>query len=143
EKRVNEYGNIDMLIAQQGEDKILIQMPGMSPEESGRIQELLEKVAKLELREVNLEGFRPGVDGRTLAERVHTGDEIVPGYRAYKQVAKDEDGKERTDYILLSKQVALTGKDVQQAWPLPPMGGGHKVAITLSSAGEDKMINLT
>lgn len=143
EKRVNEYGNIDMLIAQQGEDKILIQMPGMSPEESGRIQELLEKVAKLELREVNLEGFRPGVDGRTLAERVHTGDEIVPGYRAYKQVAKDEDGKERTDYILLSKRVALTGKDVQQAWPLPPMGGGHKVAITLSSAGEDKMINLT
>src|SRR5690606_6083313 len=43
EKRLNEYGNIDMLIAQQGEDKILIQMPGMSTEESSRVEELLEK----------------------------------------------------------------------------------------------------
>lgn len=141
EKRLNEYGNIDMLIAQQGEDKILIQMPGMSTEESSRVEELLEKVAKLELREVNLDGYRPGTDGRSLAERVHTGDEIVPGYRAYQHKLKDEDGKERTEFILLNKRVALTGKDVQQAWPYSM--GSHKVAITLSGAGEDKMINLT
>ncbi len=140
EKRVNEYGNIDMLIAQQGADKILLQMPGMSPEESAKIEELLKKVAKLELREVNLDGYRPGPDGRTLAARVADNAEIVPGYSAYEYKFKDDEGNDRSEFILLSKRVALTGKDVQQAWPQPL---GNKVSITLNNAGADKMLNLT
>src|SRR5690606_23543013 len=64
----------------------------------------------------------------------------IPGYRAYLYHTKDSEGQDRSEYILLNKRVALTGKDVQQAWALPM---GNKVAITLNNAGADKMLNLT
>ena len=143
EKRVNAYGNIDMLAVEQGTDKILLQMPGMAPEESAAIKELLQKVARLELKEVNLEGGVPGSDGRPLAERIHTGDEPrVPGFKVYEQKYKNEDGTELSTYLLLNNRSALTGKDVQQAWP-DSMAGGHSVSINLTNAGADKMIALT
>lgn len=143
EKRLNEFGNVDMQAVEQGTDKILIQMPGMTPEVSAEVEALLQKVARLELRKVNLEGFQPGPDGRTLAERIHTKDEPrMPGFRVYDHGYKDGEGNQRTEYILLNNRIALTGKDVQQAWP-ESMGGGHHVSIRLSNDGADKMINLT
>jgi len=143
EKRLNEFGNVDLSIVEQGTDKILLQMPGMTPEVSAEVEALLQKVARLELRKVNLEGFQPGPDGRTLAERIHTKDEPrMPGFRVYDHGYKDSEGNQRTEYILLNNRIALTGKDVQQAWP-ESMGGGHHVSIRLSNAGADKMIDLT
>ena len=143
EKRLNEFGNVDMSIVEQGTDKILLQMPGMTPEVSSEVEALLQKVARLELRKVNLEGFQPGTDGRTLAERIHSKDEPrMPGYRVYDHGYKDGEGNQRTEYILLNNRIALTGKDVQQAWP-ESMGGGHHVSIRLSNDGADKMIDLT
>ena len=143
EKRVNAYGNIDMLAVEQGTDKILIQMPGMDPESAAEIKELLQKVARLELRKVNMEGWRPGADGRTIAERIHTGDDPrIPGYKVYDYNRKNKDGTLTNNRILLSNLVALTGKDVQQAWP-ESMAGSHSVGINLTNAGTDKMIALT
>ena len=83
EKRLNSMGTAEPLIARQGVDGILVQMPGVEPEESASIRATLEKVAKLELREVSPRSDEPGPDGKTLAQRVKDGDEIVPGYRAY------------------------------------------------------------
>ena len=143
EKRLNEFGNVDMSIVEQGTDKILLQMPGMTPEVSAEVEALLQKVARLELRRVNLEGFQPGSDGRTLAERIHTKDEPrMPGFRVYEHGYKDGEGNQRTEYLLLNNRIALTGKDVQQAWP-ESMGGAHHVSIRLSNDGADKMLDLT
>ena len=55
-----------------------------------RIQ--LEKVAKLELKQVNMEGGIPGAGGKTLAQRVHEGEEIVPGFKAYALKYQDSEG---------------------------------------------------
>ena len=143
EKRVNADGVVDMLAVEQGTDKILIQMPGMAPEQSSAIKALLQKVARLELRKVNLEGEVRGPDGRSLAERINTGEEPrVPGYKVYERKRTTEEGTEIISHILLDNRVALTGKDVQQAYP-ESMAGSHDVGIRLTDAGADKMINLT
>lgn len=143
EKRVNAHGNIDMLAVEQGTDKILIQMPGMDPETAGEIKELLQKVARLELRKVNLDGWKPGADGRTVADRIESGDDPrVPGFKVYDYNRKNKDGTLTNNRILLSNRVALTGKDVQTAYP-ESMAGDHSVGITLTNAGTDKMIALT
>ena len=94
EKRLNSMGTAEPMIARQGVDGIIVQMPGVEPEVAANIRATLEKVAKLELREVNMRGYEPGPDGKTLAQRVMDGDEIVPGYRAYNYVRKNEDGVE-------------------------------------------------
>jgi len=141
EKRLNTLGTKDLTIFQQGDDMIIVQMPGIEPEEALKVREILEKVAKLELKQVNLDGFKPGADGRTLAQQVLAGDEIVPGFKAYIHEFKDDDGKMQSDVLLLNRRSALGGSDVKYA---APNGFDQtKVDITLTGDGEDKMIALT
>ena len=141
EKRLNAMGTKEPLIARQGADGILVQMPGVEPEESASIRATLEKVAKLELREVSRRTDEPGADGKSLAQRVADGSEIVPGYRSYILKGKDEDGNEYKRPILLNRRMALGGSDIADAVPSPQQADA--VAITLNGDGTDKMIALT
>ena len=141
EKRLNAMGTADALIAQQGSDGIVVQMPGVDPDQAADIRTTLEKVAKLELREVSPRSDEPGPDGKSLAQRVMDGDELIPGYRAYSYVGKDEEGMEFSRPILLNRRMALGGSDIAIAVPSPQQADA--VAITLNNAGTDKMIALT
>ena len=141
EKRLNSMGTSEPLIARQGTDGILVQMPGVEPETSAKIRNTLEKVAKLELREVSRRNDEAGDDGKPLAERVQNGEEIIPGYKAYTLKGKDEDGNEYTRPILLNRRMALGGSDIADAVPSPQQADA--VSITLNAEGTDKMIALT
>ncbi|MCW1921362.1 protein translocase subunit SecD [Luteolibacter arcticus] len=142
QKRLDAYGTKEATPVTQGTDKILVQMPGMSPESAAEIRKLLEQVARLEVRKVNPEGSQPGPNGKSLAERIKDNEEPrMPGYKVYENHSEHE-GVKHTEYLLLSNRVAWTGKDVQQAYP-EAMGGGVSVGITLTNAGGDKMIALT
>lgn len=141
EKRLNPGGQRDLQMSQQGSDGILVQMPGIAPEEAKRIRETLEKVAKLELREVSARNDEVGADRKTLAQRVDEKIEIVPGYRAYPLKGKDQEGRDYTRPILLSRRVALSGKNIATAYPSP--SEPDAVGVTLDNEGTDKMIALT
>jgi SecD/SecF fusion protein len=141
EKRLNSMGTAEPLIARQGSDGILVQMPGVTTEESAKIRATLEQVAKLELREVSPRNDEVGPDKKTLAERVDAKLEIIPGYRAYKMKGKDAEKTEFTRPILLNRRMALGGSDIANATPSPQQNDA--VAITLNGGGEDKMIALT
>jgi len=141
EKRLNGMGTSEPLIARQGTDGILVQMPGVEPETSAKIRNTLEKVAKLELREVSRRNDEAGDDGKPLAERVQSGEEIIPGYKAYTLKGKDEDGNEYSRPILLNRRMALGGSDIADAVPSPQQADA--VSITLNAEGTDKMIALT
>lgn len=141
EGRLNSMGTSEPLIARQGDDGILVQMPGVEPEESRQIRETLETVAKLELREVSTRNDELGADGRSLAARVLAGEEIIPGYRAYELTQDDEDGNETTTPILLNRRAALGGSDI--VFATPSQQQSDAVDITLNGDGTDKMIALT
>ncbi len=141
EKRLNSMGTAEPLIARQGDSGILVQMPGVEPEESQKIRSTLEKVAKLEFRQVSPDNDQVGEDGRTLAARVAAGDEIRPGFKAYQHKHKDSDGNAISQPILLSSRGALGGSDIADAYPSPQQSDA--VGITLNGDGTDKMIALT
>lgn len=139
--RLNAMGTAEPLIARQGDDGILVQMPGVEPETAAEIRIILETVAKLELREVSPRNNEIGPDGKSLAQRVLDSDEVVPGYRAYKLTQKDEDGNEFTTPILLNRRAALGGSDIVNA--NPSTSALDAVDIVLDNPGTDKMIALT
>lgn len=139
--RLDAMGTAEPLVVRQGEDGILVQMPGVGPEESAAIRVTLETVAKLELREVSPRNNEIGENGKSLAQRVLDGEEIVPGYRAYELTQKNEDGNESTTPILLNRRAALGGSDIVIA--TPSMSQMDAVDITLDGPGTDKMIALT
>jgi SecD/SecF fusion protein len=141
EKRLNGMGTAEPIIARQGSNGILLQMPGVEPQESDRIRATLQKVAKLELREVCPRNDELGPDRRPLADRVADRSEIVPGYQAFIHKSKDEDGKEIQRPILLNRRAALGGSDIAMANPSQQQADA--VDITLNNVGTDKMIALT
>lgn len=139
--RLDAMGTAEPLVISQGEDGILVQMPGVGPEESAAIRVTLETVAKLELREVSPRNNEIGENGKSLAQRVLDSEEIVPGYRAYELTQKDEDGNESTTPILLNRRAALGGSDIVIA--TPSMSQMDAVDITLDGPGAKKMEALT
>jgi SecD/SecF fusion protein len=141
EKRLNGMGTAEPIIARQGSNGILLQMPGVEPQESDRIRATLQKVAKLELREVCPRNEELGPDRKSLAVRVSEHSEIVPGYQAFIHKNKDEEGNETQLPILLNRRAALGGSDIAMATPSQQQADA--VDITLNSAGTDKMIALT
>jgi SecD/SecF fusion protein len=141
QKRLDQLGTASPFIARQGEDMIIVQMPGVEPEEADEIERILITTAKLELRAVHPESDMPDELGRSLAQRVAAGDVIEPGYRAYKYTIKDEDGNERTTDILLSRRVSVGGNHVIRAYPATDRNDA--VSVTLNTEGTDRMIALT
>jgi SecD/SecF fusion protein len=141
EKRLNSMGTAEPLIARQGTDGILVQMPGATTEESAKIRTTLETVAKLQLHKVSPRNDEVGADGKSLAQRVFDGTEKEPGYLAFNHKSKDQEGKEFQRPILLRRMAALGGSDIANATPSPQQNDA--VAITLNGGGEDKMITLT
>ena len=55
EKRLNPEGTKDLSMQPQGSDRILIQMPGVKPEEFADVRTKIQQVAKLEFRLVHRE----------------------------------------------------------------------------------------
>lgn len=141
EKRLNSMGTAEPIIARQGSNGILLQMPGVEPQESERIRATLQKVAKLQLHKVSPRNDELGPDRKSLAARVAERLEKEPGYLAFNHKSKDQDGKEIQRPILLKRIPGLGGADIALATPSPQQADA--VSITLNGPGTDKMIALT
>lgn len=141
EKRLNSMGTAEPIIARQGSNGILLQMPGVEPQESERIRASLQKVAKLQLHKVSPRNDELGPDRKSLAARVAERLEKEPGYLAFNHKSKDQDGKEIQRPILLKRIPGLGGADIALATPSPQQADA--VSITLNGPGTDKMIALT
>ncbi|MDX1296468.1 MAG: protein translocase subunit SecD, partial [Sulfurimonadaceae bacterium] len=75
--RLDQFGLAEPTVARQGEEKILVQLPGIkSPEEEQRARELISRAAKLELMAVD-EERKMRVFQMTQAEAAQYGDLIL------------------------------------------------------------------
>jgi preprotein translocase subunit SecD len=114
--RINELGVAEPVIQQQGEDRIVVQLPGV--QDSARAKEILGATATLEFRMVDTEhDIQEAVAGR-----------VPVNSKLYK---------ERTgDPVLLKKQVMLTGDHIiDAASGLEQSSGTPAVFVTLDGEG--------
>ena len=137
EKRLNAFGTADLLIVAQGEDRILVQMPGVSPEEAANVREILEKVARLELKAVHPESRVRAAEVAKDPENV-----FIPGYELKTLDDEDDDGKVITENILIKKRADLDGSYIVHAQELYGPHEG-KLSVELNSEGASKMFQLT
>lgn len=76
--RLDQFGLAEPIVARQGEDKILVELPGIkSQAEEQRARELISRAAKLELMAVD-EGRAARVMSMSKAEASSFGDVILP-----------------------------------------------------------------
>lgn len=99
-RRIDETGTREPLIQRQGDDRILIQLPGI--EDPGRVKTLLGKTAKMTFR--LLDNDMPEVSSPGVIPP--PGAEILPG---------DEKVKDKTTYYVVRKTVLLGGENLVDA----------------------------
>ncbi|MFQ5659616.1 MAG: protein translocase subunit SecD [Gammaproteobacteria bacterium] len=115
-KRVNELGVAEPVIQQQGQERVVVQLPGV--QDTARAKEILGATATLEFHMVDEEhSVQDALDGK-----------VPPGSRIYK----DRLGQA----VLVKKQIMLTGDYIiNAASGIDSVGGGPDVSITLDGKG--------
>jgi len=121
--RINELGVAEPIIQQQGDSRIVVQLPGV--QDTAHAKELLGTTATLEYRLVDVEhDVQAAVEGH-----VPVGSRIYP----------DKNGRP----VLLKRAVIVTGDQITDASSGLDQNGSAAVFITLDSVGAKKMGKFT
>jgi len=122
--RVNALGVAEPIIQQQGDRRIVVQLPGA--QDPGRIKDLLGATATLEYRLADTENsVQDAVEGR-----------VPAGSKLYRE----RDGTP----VLLKKRVIVTGNQITDASSgLDQRSGSPAVFVNLDGQGARRMRNMT
>jgi preprotein translocase subunit SecD len=122
--RVNALGVAEPIIQQQGDRRIVVELPGAS--DPGRIKDILGATATLEYRLVDTEhSVEDAVNGR-----------VPPSDKLYK----DRDGRP----VLLQRRVIVTGNEITDASAgFDQRTGQPAVFVSLDAQGARRMRNVT
>ena len=115
--RVNELGTSEPVIAQQGTDRILVQLPGV--QDTARAKDIIGRTATLEIRMVN-ETAEAREAGRGTAPIPFGSSRFI-----------DRDGSP----LILFNQVVLTGDNLTDAQPSFDENHQPSVSLTLDAKG--------
>ncbi len=122
--RVNELGVAEPIIQQQGDSRVVVQLPGV--QDTAAAKRILGATATLEYR---------AVDTQHDVEAARKGA-VPPGSRLYKS----RDGR----YYLLKNRVIVTGDQIINARSgFDNNSGSPQVSVTLDGKGARKMLDFT
>ncbi len=127
-KRVDEYGVGDPVITPQGNERILVQIPGLDADQINVAREQLQRVAKLEFAMVddNAEQKLAAIDA---------GEAILdPAFTILPYIQTDKKGETTASRLLVRKRPALTGEYVRQAFAYFDQQG-YGVSLTFDAEG--------
>ncbi|HEX4303096.1 MAG TPA: protein translocase subunit SecD [Rhizomicrobium sp.] len=96
-KRIDELGTREPTIEREGDDRIVVQVPGLSDPE--HLKKILGKTAKMSFQLVDEAADRSGAAQRGVAP---IGDEILP-------MAKDKNGVRTGPPIVVEKRIVVAG----------------------------------
>ena len=121
--RVNQLGVAEPIIQRQGNDRIVVQLPGV--QDTAEAKRMIGATATLEYRAV--------VDGNA-ADAVASG-RVPPEAKVFQR----RDGSP----ILLNKRVIVTGDQMVAATSSVDQNGQPSVSVTLNNVGGDRMFDFT
>ena len=121
--RVNELGVAEPIIQRQGEDRIVVELPGV--QDTAEAKRMIGATATLEYRAV--------VDGNA-QDAMDTG-RIPPEAKLYRD--------RRGMPVLLNKRTIVTGDQMVKAATSTDQNGLPSVSVTLNSVGGQRMFDFT
>jgi len=131
-KRVDKFGVAEPIIQPQGQDQILVQLPGMSAadQESARIQ--IQKAAFLEFRLVDPESDQDIERG-----------EVKPGCEILTHKETLRNGQIRIEKVEVRKKPEMTGSSIKSAMVVRGNLGEPEIDFTLNDEGAARFGEIT
>lgn len=135
-KRIDTFGVSEPVITPEGNDRILVQIPGMDPEKIEEGREQLRKVAKLDLRLVHK-------DSAALVPLIMKGERPLPLGWVLLPVKREnvEDG-ETGPLLLVKEKPDIEGSEVKRGVAFYG-DRGWGVSLRLTSEGAEKFGKIT
>jgi len=131
-RRIDETGTRDPTIQAQGEDRILVQLPGLRDPQ--RIKELLGQTAKLTFHLLDLNNSVADA----MAGRVPPGSLLLPGD------ARDVDASGQPRMYLVQRRVSVAGERLTDAQPgQNPQTGEWVVNFKFDTVGARQFADIT
>jgi len=132
--RVDRFGVAEPVIQPSGDNRILIQLPGLSEEDRNRAITNIQKTAFLEFRLAH----------ERTEELVNSG-QIPVGYELLKRMQRDPKGGQRLEAVVVKKkgEPGLTGSIIKRAIPTRGNFGELEIAFELNSDGAERFAKLT
>jgi len=129
--RIDPTGTMELTLAKEGSERILLQVPGADNEEVKKIESVIEKTAHLSFHEVK------NPDSPLELQVCIEEQTCPPGTSAYLD-------EERGTYLLLTERPILTGADLKKSDPgLAPQTNQPIVNFTYNFAGANKFCDYT
>src|SRR5215471_12147575 len=119
--RVDKFGVAEPVIQPQGEDRILIQLPGLSEDVINKARETIQKVAFLEFKLVHPEN----------RQLIQQGATSVPGYQLMTTTRTAQNGQKQVDRFFVAKRASLTG-GIRSAYVIRNNMGQPQIQFTLT-----------
>lgn len=136
ENRINAIGVAEPLVQIQGNDRIVVELPGLKQDQQDRALNLIGQTAVLEFRILN-----PGAQGTTVAQiNNQLRDSNLTGEALSKQRAELEKNLIKPSDL---GPALLTGTDLQTASAVFDQFGRPQVSMTFTSAGAKKFEEAT
>ena len=107
-KRVDYFGGGEPIISPVGDDRILVQIPGLDTAKIQEARDQLQKVAKLEFRLVHPKSAE-------LIPQIEAGTAMTPPGYSIETLSDERDGKTIKRKLLIRKKADLSGNHVTHA----------------------------
>ncbi len=127
-RRIDEIGTTEPVIQRQGEERILVQVPGVDPD---RVRELIGRTASMTFQLVDHET----AVGDARAGRLPPGSELLPSY----EVTEDGDPEQ---YHVVRRRVELSGDNLVDSQPTF-QDGQPVVSFRFDAAGARRFAEIT
>jgi len=131
--RVDQFGVAEPDVVIQGEDRIVVQLPGLK-EDINRAIDIIKKTARLEFKLLDEEGDLSAA----LKGDVPAGDEVL--YQVERNVRT---GATSRKPLLIKKQILMTGDSITDAKVQPGQAGGMIVHMDFNRTGAAQFERIT
>jgi SecD/SecF fusion protein len=131
-KRVDKFGVAEPVIQPEGNDRILVQLPGLSAADQESAKAAIQRAAFLEFRLVSPTSDQDIKDGI-----------VQPGYEILKRKERMRNGRERTEEVEVRKKAEMTGSGIKSAMVVRGNMGEPEIHFTLDSEGAEKFAQIT
>ena len=126
-KRVDKFGVAEPMIVAEGEDRIVIQMPGLSQDERDKVRAALTKPAFLEFRMVHPDSDNLIKQGL-----------MAPGHEILVQKRKGQEGRDTLERVVVKTKAerGLTGKYIERAGVIrDPVSNRPQISFKFNTEG--------
>ena len=131
-KRVDRFGVAEPIIQPAGNNRILVQLPGLSEADKEAAMSTIQKAAYLEFRLVHPQSEELLRDGLT-----------EPGYEVMRRKQKGKDGRETTEAVMVRKRAEMDGSGIRNAMVIRGNMGEPEINFSLDSKGAERFAQIT